>query len=87
MVWIKSENELRQFFNKRNKKHQLIKFDFKLSKESIEFLDTLVYIGSNNRLQIMFYKKPTDSKNYLHAKSAHPFSLKKISLIPSGTQN
>ena len=28
-------------------------------------------------MQITFYKKPTDSQNYLHAKSAHPLSLKK----------
>ena len=46
MVWIKSESELRQFMNEINKKHQSIKFDFEFSKESIEFLDTLVYIDS-----------------------------------------
>ena len=77
MVWIKSESELRHFMNKINQKHQSIKFDFKFSKESIEFLDTLVYIDSKNRLQTTLYKKPTDCQNYLHAKSAHPFSLKK----------
>ena len=77
MVWIKSESELRHFMNEINQKHQSIKFDFKFSKESIEFLDTLVYIDSKNRLQTTLYKKPTDCQNYLHAKSAHPFSLKK----------
>ena len=61
-----------------NEKHQSIKFDFKFSKESIEFLDTLVYIDSKNRLQTTLYKKPTDCQNYLYAKSAHPFSLKKV---------
>ena len=64
--------------NEINKKHQPIKFDFKFSKENIKFLDTLVYIDSNNRLQTTLYKKPTDCQNYLHAKIAHPFSLKKI---------
>ena len=77
LVWIKSESGLRQFMNEINQKHQSIKFDFKLSKESIEFLDTLVYITSQNRLQTTLYKKPTDCQNYLHAKSAHPLSLKK----------
>ena len=77
MVWVKSESELRQFMNKINQKHQSIKFDFKFSKESIEFLDTLVYIDSNNRLQTNLYKKPTNCQNYLRAKLAHPFSLKK----------
>ena len=77
MVWTKPENELKHFINEINQKHQSIKFDFKFSKESIEFLDTLVYIDSKNRLQTTLYKKPTDCQNYLHAKSAHPFSLKK----------
>ena len=81
MVWIKSESELRQFMNEINQKHQSIKFDFKFSKENIEYLDTLVYINSNNRLQTNLYKKTTDCQNYLHAKSAHPFSLKKVSGI------
>ena len=77
MVSIKSESELRQFVNEINQKHQSIKFEFKFSKESLEFLDTLAYIDSKNRLQTTLYKKPTDCQNYLHAKSAHPFSLKK----------
>ena len=76
MVLIKSESKLRRFIE-INQKHQSIKFDFKFSKESIEFLDTLVYIDSKNRLQTTLYKKPTDCQNYLHAKSAHPFSLRK----------
>ena len=77
MVSIKSESELRQFMNEINQKHQSIKFEFKFSKESLEFLDTLVYIDSKNRLQTTLYKKPTDCQNYLHAKSAHLFSLKR----------
>ena len=60
MVWNKPENELKHFINEINRKHQSIKFDFKFSKESIEFLDTLVYIDSKNRLQTTLYKKPTD---------------------------
>ena len=60
MVWIKSESELRQSINEINQKHQSIIFDFKFSKENIEFLDTLVYIDSDNRLQTTLYKKPTN---------------------------
>ena len=37
MVGIKSESELRHFMNEINQKHQSIKFDFKFSKESMEF--------------------------------------------------
>ena len=62
--------------NEINQKHQSVKFDFKFSKESIEFLDILVYIDSKNRLQTILYKKPTDCQNYLRAKLANPFLLK-----------
>ena len=40
-------------------------------------VDALVYKDHNNRLQTTLYQKPTDRQNYLHAKSAHPLSLKK----------
>ena len=43
LVWIKSESELGHFMNKINQKHQSMKFDFKFSKESIEFLDISVH--------------------------------------------
>ena len=39
------------------------KFDFKFSKEKIEFLDTLVYKDHDNQLQTTIV--------YLHAKSAY----------------
>ena len=72
-VWSKSESELRKFLNEINQKHQSIKFDFKFSKENIEFLDSLVHIENNNRLQTTLCENPTNCQNYLHAKSAHPF--------------
>ena len=49
----------------------------KYSKGKIEFLDTLTYKDKNNKIQTTLYKKPTDRQNYIHSKSAHPFSLKK----------
>ena len=77
MVWTESENELKPFINEINKKHHSIKLNFKFSQEKIEFLDTLVYKDHINHLQTTLSKKSTDRKNYLHAKSAHPLSLKK----------
>ena len=56
MVWIKSESEIRQFMNEINQK-QSIKFYFKFSKESIEFLGILVCI--DNKTPDHLYKKPT----------------------------
>ena len=81
MVWIKSESELRQFMNEINQKHQSAKFDFMFSKESLEFLDRLVYIDSNNRLQTTLYKKPTGCQNnYMLNRHTHSH-LKKVSRI------
>ena len=50
MVRIKFDSELRRFINEINQKHQSIKSDIKLSKDSVEFQETLVYIDSKNRL-------------------------------------
>ena len=77
MVKIKSENQLKFFANKINKKHDSIKLDFNFSKEKIEFLGTLICKDHNNRLQTTLYKKASGRQNYLHAKSKHPLSLKK----------
>ena len=63
MIWTVSENELNSFINEINKETSFHKFDFKFSKEKIEFLDTLVYKDHNNHLQT--------TTVYLHAKSAY----------------
>ena len=77
MIWTKSEKDLIEFLNELNTKHTSIKFEFKYSRQQIEFLDSLVYIDNNNKLQATLYKKPTDRQKYLHSKSEHPYSLKK----------
>ena len=48
----------------------------KYSRDKIEFLENLIYKYKNNNIQTTLYKKPTDRQNYIHSKSAHPFSLK-----------
>ena len=77
MIWTKSEKDLIEFLNELNTKHTSIKFEFKYSRQQIEFLDTLVYIDNNNKLQTTLYKKPTDRQNYLHSKSEHLTHLKR----------
>ena len=57
-------------------KHYSLNFDFSHSKDKDEFLDTLVYTDQYQKLKATFYEKPTDSQNYLHANSKHPYSLK-----------
>ena len=50
MIWTKSEKNLIEFLDELNTKHTSIKFEFKYSRQQIEFLDTLVYIDNNNKL-------------------------------------
>ena len=79
MVWIKSESELRHFMNKINEKHQSTKFDIKFSKGSTEFLDTLVYVNSKNRLQTTLYKKNQLTVKTFYMQNRHNRShLKKV---------
>ena len=54
-----------------------IKFDYKFDCKQIEFLDTLVYIYQQNKLQPTLFRKSSDYQNFLKAKSEHPYSLKK----------
>ena len=49
----------------------------KCLKDKTEFLNTLIYDNKNNNIQTTLCKKPIDRQNYIHSKSAHPFSLKK----------
>ena len=76
MIWTGSEQELLDFINDLNKKHPLIKFEFKYSQTKIEFLDVLVYKDHSNMLKTTIYKKQTDRQNYLEARSEHPKLLK-----------
>ena len=55
--------ELTEFLNELNTKHDSIKFEFKFSRQQIEFLETLIDIDSYNQLRAILYKKPTDRQN------------------------
>ena len=73
--------QLQEFIKKLNNHHPTIKFDFKFSKTSIEFLYTTVYRSKEqNKLLTTVYCKPIDRRNFLHYTSAHPRSL--IKSIP-----
>ena len=77
-IWNGTLIQLQEFIKKLNNRHPTIKFDFKFSKTSIEFLDTTVYKNKEqNKLLTTVYCKPTDRRNFLHYTSAHPRSLLK----------
>ena len=76
LIFKGSEEDFTKFAQNLNTIHKSIKFDYEISKTSISFLDTCVYIDKNRRLQTTLHIKPTDTHNYLHYKSAHPKHLK-----------
>ena len=43
----------------------------------MQFLDTLVYIDQQNKLQTTLFRKSSNRQNFLNAKSEHPYSLQK----------
>ena len=47
-------------------------FDYKFDCKQIEFLDTLVYIDQQNKLQTTLFRKSSDRQDFLNAKSEHP---------------
>ena len=77
MIWTKSEKQLKDFMSELNQKHPSIKFDYKFDCKQIEFLDTLVYIDEQNKLQDTLFRESSDRQNFLNAKPEHPYSLKK----------
>ena len=77
MVWTKSEKRLKDFMSELNQKHPSIKFDCKVDYKQIQFLDTLVYIDQQNKLQTTLSRKSTDRQNFLNVKSEDPYSSKK----------
>ena len=48
-----------------------------MSKTEINFLDTTVF-KVDNKLRTNVYVKPTERQSYLHNKSEHPNSTKKV---------
>ena len=76
LIYKGNEKEFKTFAEQLNTKHPSIKFDYEISKTSIPFLDTRIYIDENRQLQTTLFTKPTDTHNYLHYKSAHPRHLK-----------
>ena len=60
-----------EFTNYLNSRHPRIKFICSFSTQSVEFLDTKVYI-EDNTLKTSLFIKPTSSLDYLQRSSCHP---------------
>ena len=74
-LWEYGEEKLKEFIEYLNEKHPTIKFTAEWSQTSINFLDvTVSLIGG--KINTNLYVKPTDSHQYLHSSSCHPFHCK-----------
>ena len=75
LIWTGSKTDLVKILNDLNAKHPSIKFEYKILKERISFLDTKIYI-KNNKLHTKIFRKKTDYQTFLNINSEHPKSLK-----------
>ena len=60
MVWTKSEKQLKDFISELNQKDSTIKFDYKFDFKQVEFLDTLICIDQQNKLQTNLFRKSSE---------------------------
>ena len=65
MVWTKSEIHVKDFMSELDQKYPSIKFDYKFDCKQIEFLDTLVYIDQQNKLQTTLFRKSSNRRTFL----------------------
>ena len=75
-IWALHLDKINSFFKFINTFHDTIKFTMESSQHSIPFLDVRVHIDSDGCIQTDLFKKPTDTNQYLHFKSAHPRHMK-----------
>ena len=76
-IWTHREENLKLFINYLNSSHETIKFTSEYSRETISFLDVQVTMGEGGVLTTDLFCKPTDTHQFLHRKSCHPWHTKK----------
>ena len=81
-IWMHGEEKLESFINYLNSSHATNKFTSEQSRDGISFLDVQVSVGEGGALSTELFCKPTDTHQYLHKKSCHPWHTKKA--IPYG---
>ena len=75
-LWEHGEEKLKKFIEYLNEKHLTIKFTAEWSQTSINFLDVSVSF-TDGKITTDLYAKATDSHQYLHSSSCHPYHCKK----------
>ena len=77
LIWTHGEESFQTFITHLNSAHPTIKFEISHSTESVNFLDTTVYVTPQKTLATTLYIKPTDRMPLLHQSSHHPETCKK----------
>ena len=75
-IWTYGSEELENFVNHLNTRHNPIKFTCESSENSIDFFDITLKKSPDNSLETTLYCKPTNTHNYLYS-SEHPRHLLK----------
>ena len=75
-IWEHGEEKLRDFVQTLNEIHPTIKFTAEWSQKSINFLEVTVSL-IDGQIETDVYVKPTDTHQYLHPSSSHPYHCKK----------
>ena len=75
-LWEHGEEKLKKFIEYLNEKHPTIKFTAEWSQTSINILDISVSF-TDGKISTDLNVKATDSQQYLHSSSCHPFHCKK----------
>ena len=76
MIWQYEEESLKEFLTYLNSIHPSIKFTFKYSHDSIEFLDVQVS-KEGKGIRTDLFVKETDTHQYLQFTSCHTFHTKR----------
>ncbi|KAL2080587.1 hypothetical protein ACEWY4_024380 [Coilia grayii] len=71
-IFVGSIDELLKFNDYINGTYPSLKFTMEHDCEKIHFLDLLITVNNENRLETSIYRKPTDRNTILHASSFHP---------------
>ena len=75
-LWEHGEEKLKKFIEYLNEKHPTIKFTAEWSQTSISSLDVSVSF-TDGKITTDLYLKATDSHQYLHSSSCHPYHCTK----------
>ena len=62
IIWTGTKERFKEFIKELNLRHPSIKLEYTISNKEVSFLDSIVYIDKNNKLQTKLYRKPKSTK-------------------------